>query len=382
MELSVNVGLLGCGTVGAMVAERLVAERQTIERRSGVRYKLKAIAVADPSKRRSRSLDGTAIGGDARAIVADPEIDVVVELIGGTAEAAELVERALERGCHVITANEELLATQGPRLQAIAAARGVSLRFEAAVAAAIPIANILEDSLAGDRVEAVAGVLSGSATFILSEMERGAGYVDALAQAQNLGFARKDPANDVNGLDAAHKLALLSRLAFGTTVTSPRIRRTGVAEISQRDVARAKMLGLRLRLVAAAVHTGDGVQAEVGPVLLPETHDFARTDGPENAIRIESRDNGALLLRGEGCGGAAGASAVLGDFVATLRALDPGRSNGRNRRLEPIAAFDPSALFAGLARCADLPQYPMWNDRLIEMPVLPRALERQTINAR
>ena len=376
VNVTAGIGLLGCGTVGAAVADRLQRSRDLIGRRSGVGYELRGVAIRDTEKTRPRSLDAQLFTRDARAIVDDPQVNLIVECIGGTTDAAELIERALERGRHVVTANKDLIATQGPRLGALAAARGVTLRFEAAVAGAIPIVRTLTDALAGDRVTAVAGVLNGTTTAILSAMEAGKDYAAALAQAQRDGFAEADPISDVDGIDAAHKLALLVQLAFGLAVISPRIRRTGIATIAPRDIAAARMLGWRIRLLAAAVRTSAGAIAEVGPVLIPETHDFARTSGPENVVRVSARDAGVLMLRGTGAGGAATASAVLGDVVTVLRAIgqrpDLAR-RGRTAELDPAIAVAP--LFATLPRTSELPRYPLWNDAyLTDAPASPAPL--------
>lgn len=370
MKLTVGVALLGCGTVGAVVADRLQQARDEIERRSGVRYELRAVAIRDLQKPRPDSLDRRMLTRDARAIVDDTSVDLVVELIGGTTDAGELVERALERGRHVVTANKDLLATQGPRLHALAASRGTALRFEGAVGGAVPIVRTIEEALAGDEIRSVAGVVNGSCTAILSTMERGAGFAEALEAAQHLGYAEADPANDVEGIDAAHKLALIVQLAFGLAVISPRIRRGGIAAISQRDVARAAARGYRIRLVAAAVRTPDGVAAEVAPVLVASDHEFARTSGAENVVEIAARDAGRLVLRGNGAGGAPTCSAVLGDVVGAMRALGGHHSSavrGRLRSLEPAIAVEP--FFARLPFAPDLPHLRIWDDAILGDPV-------------
>ncbi len=367
MKLSVNIGLLGCGTVGTSVARRLVLERAAIERRSGVRYELRAIAVADASKRRAADLPAELFTTDATRVVDDPQIDLVIECVGGTGEASELVERALDRGRHVVTANKDLLATQGPRLHAIAASRGATLRFEAAVGGAIPIVRSLGDALAGDRVLALAGVLNGTCTSILSSMEAGAEYAAALAEAQRLGYAEADPSSDVEGTDAAHKLALLVQLAFGLAVLSPRIARHGIAHVTRRDVERARAQGLRIRLVAAAVATARGVRAEIAPLLVPAAHAFARTRGPENVAIVVARDAGTLELRGAGAGGPATASAVLGDVVAALRAIGERHDlahRGRATSLDP--ALEVTPLFDALERARERGAYARWDDALLE----------------
>jgi homoserine dehydrogenase len=354
--MTVGIGLLGCGTVGANVADRLQRERGAIERRSGVRYELRAIAIRDPEKERPGSLDRHLFTRNARSIVDDPHVDLVVELIGGTDAAAELVERALQRGRHVVSANKDLIGSQGPRLRALAASRGVALRFEAAVGGAIPVVRTLAEALAGDDVVAVTGVLNGTCTSVLSAMEGGAELREALAAAQRRGYAEADPAKDLDGTDAAHKLAVVAQVAFGLAVISPRIRRGGIAGVTQRDVARAQMLGFRIRLVAAAKRSESGILAEVAPVLIPRQHDFARTADAENVIAISARDADRILLRGPGAGGPATASAVLGDVVAILR----GASRERGATLAPALEIRP--WFERLDRLPELPSYPIWND--------------------
>ncbi|MGC1760119.1 MAG: homoserine dehydrogenase [Candidatus Cybelea sp.] len=324
--------------------------------------------------RDSRSAEEAA--GVARAIVDDPNVDLVVELIGGTTDAAELVERALDRGCHVVSANKDLLATQGPRLLSLAATRGVELRFEAAVGGAIPIVRTLHDALAGDEVLAVAGVLNGSCTSILSAMENGASFDEALARAKRLGYAEADPSNDVDGHDAAHKLALLAQLAFGLAVVSPRIPRSGIVPVTQRDVARARMLGLRIRLVAAMVLTARGIAAEVAPLLVPEEHEFGRTAGAENVVQIAARDAGRLVLRGPGAGGIATRSAVLGDVVSVLRGLRQRHGLAARARRSALApAIDVEPFFARLPSVAELPHFKVWDDAAtnVEAPALANA---------
>jgi homoserine dehydrogenase len=373
LELTIGVGVLGCGTVGAAVADRLARERSTIEARSGVRYHLRGVAIRDELKPRPASLASRLFTRNAQTVVDDAGVDLVIELMGGIGEAAELVERALERGRHVVTANKDLLATQGPRLAAIAALRGVSLRFEGAVAGAVPIARVLGESLAGDCVESVAGLLSGTCTFVLSAMEAGATYAQALAAAQAAGYAEADPAGDVSGLDAAHKLALLAQLAFGQAVITPRIRYAGIGEVSRDEVVAARRLGRRIRLVAAVARTRAGLSAEVAPVLVAEDHPFARTSGVENVVRIAARDAGTLELRGAGAGGAATACAILGDVVTALRAIAEGPEDSR-RRIRPALTpvLDVCPFLAGLARISELPQYPLWDDRILEAPAAQR----------
>jgi homoserine dehydrogenase len=323
MTTTVGIGLLGCGTVGAAVADVLKREHAFIEARTGIAYRLHAIAIRDCTKRRPESLERELFTTAARTVVDDPRVDVVVELIGGLDDAATLVERALRHGLPVVTANKDLLATQGPRLRALAAKAGAALRYDAAVGGAIPVLRVLEEALAGDEILSVSGVINGTCTAILSAMEAGSSFDEALADAQRLGYAEADASSDVEGTDAAHKLAIIAQTAFGVPLLSPHIRAKGIAGIAQHDVARARSQGMRIRLVARAQRTAEGVRADVAPILLPEEHDFARTTGVENVVQIEARRAGSLTLRGDGAGGSATASSVLGDIVGVLRSIAP-----------------------------------------------------------
>jgi len=363
MKRTVGIALLGCGTVGASVAERLLAGDAMLFDRTGMHYELHGIAVRAAGKVRPASVPAQLFTLDAARLVDDPDVDVVIECIGGADAGADVVERALARGKHVVTANKDLIATQGPRLHALAASRGVALRYEAAACGAIPVVRALGESLAGDEVLAIAGVMNGTCTAILSMMEEGCGYEDALAEAQRLGYAEADPTSDVEGYDAAHKLALLLQLGFREAVVSPRIARTGIAGVAKRDIAHARMRGYRIRLVAAAARDRDGTFAEVAPVLVPESHPFARTRGPENVVRVVARDAGPMLMSGLGAGGAATASAVMGDVVATLRSIAEQQNFGLRARLDAFAApGEIRPFFDRFARDTDLPAYPLWQD--------------------
>jgi homoserine dehydrogenase len=260
-------------------------------------------------------------------------------------------------------------------LQALADIRGVSIRYEAAACGAIPIVRTFGDALAGDHIVAFGGVLNGTCTAILSAIEAGATYDEALADAQARGYAEADPSSDVDGADAAHKLALLVQLAFRLAVISPRIRRTGITEITKRDVAHAQMLGYRLRLVAAARRGDRGAFAEVAPLLVPADHPFAKATGPENVVRVVARDAGPLELHGLGAGGAATASAVLGDVVSSLRIIGERHDlthRVRAQSLEP--AIDVAPLFAALPRHPELPRYAVWDDSILEAPASQETL--------
>jgi homoserine dehydrogenase len=270
------------------------------------------------SKPRPAALDPALLSVDALGVVERDDIRLVIECIGGTGAARVLVERALERGKHVVTANKDLLATEGPRLTLLAAQRGATLHYEAAVGGAIPIVRALADSLAGEDVLEVGGVLNGTTNFILSEMTRGASYDGALAEAQRLGYAEADPTSDVEGIDAAHKLAILAQLAFHRAVTSPLIARRGISSVGRDDVSLGKRLGWRVKLIACARLRGR-LEASVSPAFVPLGHPFADPVGANNCIRVIGRASGTLTFAGSGAGRDPTASAVIGDVIAALR---------------------------------------------------------------
>ena len=337
MESTVGIALLGCGTVGGGVAVALEQRKAHIERRSGAAYEVLGIA------NRSR---------DPLSLIDDPRVDLVVECIGGTEIALECIERALESRKHVVTANKDAIATQGPRLRALAAAKGVTLRYEASVASAVPIISTLDHALAGDDVFEIGGVLNGTCNFILGKMREGNSFSESLAQAQVAGYAEADPRNDVEGIDAAHKLAILIQHAFGQPIISPRIPQRGIAGVTSGAVRRARQHGYELKLVAYARKTSGGISAEVGPVLVPFTHPFAKVGGVDNVVKAVGKFSGPLYFSGAGAGRDAAASAVLGDVIGALRAI--AERHGVRRltnapyATQPIAsAFEDLPAFAG-----------------------------------
>jgi homoserine dehydrogenase len=343
MESTVGIALLGCGTVGGGVAELLAQRRAHIERRSGVSYEIVGVA------NRSR---------DPIALVDDPRVDIVIEAIGGTGIALECIERALDHRKHVVTANKDVIATQGPRLRALAAARGVTLRYEASVASAVPIISTLDHALAGDEILEIGGVLNGTCNFILGMMRDGNSFSEALAQAQEAGYAEADPRNDVQGIDAAHKLAILIQHAFGLPVITPHVRHRGIAGVTSAAVRRARQHGYELKLVAYArrvvrqAQQDEFIVAEVGPVLVPFTHPFARVNGVDNIIRVIGASAGQLLFSGAGAGREAASSAVLGDIVDALRSIAErhgARAVDATVQTAPAvqSAFDRFPAFAG-----------------------------------
>ena len=306
-----RVGLLGCGTVGSGVARRLIASHPGL---------IEAIAVRDP--RKPRDVAWSEFGGDPFEVVDDPQVRVVVDCIGGLGLARELVLRAIARGKDVVTANKDLIATEGPWLAAFAARTGASLRYEGAVGGAIPIVRALAGALADEDVLEIGGVLNGTTNFVLDAMESGADYAEALAEAQRLGFAEHDPRSDIDGHDAAHKLAILAGLAFRRPSVSAVLARRGIGGISREDVRAGAERGLRLKLVAVARRAGDAIEAGVTPAFVPDDHPFARPRGAENVVRVLGRGCGPLVFSGFGAGGDATASAVVADVLAALGARE------------------------------------------------------------
>ncbi|HEY5258215.1 MAG TPA: homoserine dehydrogenase [Candidatus Baltobacteraceae bacterium] len=362
MRSVVGIGLLGCGTVGGGVALCLIRDAAEIEARTGVAFDLRRIAVRDLHKARAALLDGVSFTDRGSEVVEDPEIDLVIECIGGTTVASEAIEEALDRGKHVVTANKDAIATQGPRLSALAAARSAALYYEAAACGAIPIVRALSESLAADHILAIAGVVNGTCTAVLSAMEEGAEYAEAVAEARRLGYAEADPSSDLGGADAAHKLALLLQLGFRSAVVSPRIPRVGIEAIGKRDITRAKMCGYRIRLIAAAARAGREILAQVSPMLVVQDHPFAQARGPQNVICVVARDAGTILMTGAGAGADATASAVMGDVACVLRAVAQRHdlSRGAPRGLAaPEAVIDFGERFA---QHPELPHLRIWDD--------------------
>jgi homoserine dehydrogenase len=304
-----GIGLLGCGVVGTAVARRLLAAHPG---------RLHAVAVRDPSK--ARAVAWEAWGADPFAVVDDPAVGVVVECIGGMRLARELVLRAIAHGKDVVTANKSLIAAEGPWLRAFAARTGATLHYEAAVGGAIPILRALETSLCTESILEAGGVLNGTTNFVLSRMEAGESYAQALAEAQRRGFAEADPASDVEGIDAAQKLAILATHAFRRPVPPASIARRGISAIEPADVALAAQRGWRLKLIALARWSGEALEASVTPAYVPRGHAFARPDDAQNVVRLIGADAGPLEFFGLGAGGAATASSVVGDIVAASEA--------------------------------------------------------------
>jgi len=315
--MTVRVGVLGAGTVGGALINRLLADRVAIRLKSGVDLEVRRVAVRDLAKQRSFDLKADRMTDIAMSVVTDPSIDVVVEVIGGLDPAGDLVLAALRSGKPVVTANKELIATRGQQIAEAARRAGVSVMYEAAVGGGIPVIRPLAESLAGEDIDVVSGIVNGTTNYILTAMAKeGRSYDDALEEAQRLGYAEADPGDDVSGRDAAFKTAILASLAFGERVAPWEVECEGIEAVSSEDVAAATERGEVIKLIGSAERGADGrLEARVKPVSLPSEHPLAGVNGVTNAIFIEGPSVGRLLFTGPGAGGQATASAMLGDLI-------------------------------------------------------------------
>jgi homoserine dehydrogenase len=336
---SIGIALLGAGVVGSQVVRLLTDHADDLAARVGAPLNLVGVAVRRPH--RHPDIPPDLLTTDAQALVADPAVDIVVEVIGGIEPARGLLLSALRRGARVVTANKALLAEDGPTLYGAADAAGTDLYFEAAVAGAIPLIRPIRESLAGDRISRIMGIVNGTTNYILSAMtSTGESYEYALAEATRLGYAEADPTSDVDGFDAAAKAAILASIGFDTRVGAGDVHREGIADVSSADIAAAAQIRCVVKLLAICerVGTSDGqaVSVRVHPVMLPSSHPLAGVDGAYNAVYVEAQAAGRLMFYGPGAGGAPTASAVMGDVVAAARNLVAG---GRGPRESAFAGL-------------------------------------------
>ena len=321
----VRVGLLGCGTVGGALARIIDADADRIAARTGVRLEIAGIAVRNLSADRDVSLPEEVFTREPQALVGSPDVDIIVETIGGIEPARQLVIDSLKSGKPVITANKELVANVGQELFEAASAGGVDLFFEAAVAGGIPLIRALRDSLAGERINRVMGIVNGTTNFILTKMtEEGAEYSNVLAEAQSLGFAEADPTADVEGGDAAAKAAILATIAFGAKVVAGDVYQEGISQVSKADIAAASHMGHVIKLLAIAESDGREVAVRVHPTMVPQNHPLASVRESFHAVFLEGAEVGDLMLYGRGAGGGPTASAMLGDLISAARNLQQG----------------------------------------------------------
>jgi len=314
----VRIGLLGCGVVGQAVVRTLIGGGTTIERASGHRLEVGPVLVRDPAKERA-GVDPSLITTDPARVLDDPSVSIVVEVMGGLDPALGYLRRALARGASVVTANKQLLSRHGPELLEAAQASGAELRFEASACAAIPVIKVLRESLLAAEITAVTGIVNGTTNFILSEMARGGlSYEDALAHAQQLGYAEADPTEDVGGADAAAKMAILASIAFHTRVHLDDVPYEGIDSLQAEDLEHAAELGFVVKLLGVARLLNGAVSVRVYPALVPRDHRLAAITGPDNAVLLESRATREIMLAGPGAGGDETASAVVADVLSIL----------------------------------------------------------------
>lgn len=334
----VKVGICGLGTVGGGTFNVLKRNAQEIARRAGRAIEVAQIAARSINPR--CQLENTPVTNDVFEVANNPEIDIVVELIGGYTLARDLVLKAIENGKHVVTANKALIAVHGNEIFTKAEEKGVIVAFEASVAGGIPIIKAIREGLAGNRINWVSGIINGTGNFILTEMtEKGRAFADVLKEAQALGYAEADPTFDVEGIDAAHKLTILASIAFGIPLQFDKAYTEGITQLTSEDIRYAEALGYRIKHLGVAKHTGEGIELRVHPTLIPADQLIANVNGVMNAVMVNGDAVGSTLYYGAGAGMDATASAVVADLVDVVRAMT---SDPENR--VPHLAFQPSAL--------------------------------------
>ena len=348
----IQVGLLGIGTVGSGTFEVLKRNQEEIQRRAG--RPIQITMVADLDTARAHAIVGSAVKvvNDARQVIANPDIDIVVELIGGYGIAKQLVLEAIAAGKHVVTANKALLAVHGTEIFAAAHKKGVMVAFEAAVAGGIPIIKALREGLSANRIHWVAGIINGTTNFILSEMrDKGLAFGDVLKQAQALGYAEADPTFDIEGVDAAHKATIMAAIAFGVPVQFDKAYIEGITKLEAQDIRYAEQLGYRIKLLGISKRTADGIELRVHPCLVPAKRLIANVEGAMNAVMVQADAVGTTLYYGKGAGSEPTASAVIADLVdvTRLHTADP-----LNR--VPHLAFQPETFDQAMS---NLPVMPM-----------------------
>jgi len=337
---SINVGLLGIGTVGGGTFNVLTRNQEEITRRAGRPIRIVRVADRDIARAKELTQSKVDVTDDASAVVSDANVDIVVELIGGTTLAKELVLKAIANGKHVVTANKALIALYGNEIFAAAQKKGVIVAFEAAVAGGIPIIKAVREGLSANRIEWIAGIINGTTNFILTEMrEKGMAFNDALKEAQRLGYAEADPTFDVEGIDAAHKLMILAGIAFGIPMQFDKVYIEGITKLAREDIRYAEELGYRVKLLGITKRTGAGVELRVHPTLIPEKRLIANVNAAMNAVLVKGDAVGPTLYYGPGAGAEPTASSVVADLVDVTRmhTTDP------HQRV-PHLAFQPDQL--------------------------------------
>jgi homoserine dehydrogenase len=356
-SVDVGIGLLGYGTVGSSVNRMLVESADEIERATGHRLRVVRALVRDPAKERSFPAGDGVLTSDFAALRDDPDVQVVAEVMGGVSPAGDYVRELLRAGKPVVSANKQLIARDGAELFAIASDGGVQLRFEASVCAAIPVVKVLRESLVVSNVHRVLGIVNGTTNFMLSRMERGGSYADALAEAQALGYAEADPTDDVSGADAAAKMAILATVAFGSRVRFEDVERRGIEELEPAHVSAAAQLGMVIRLIGIATLADGAVDVRVQPALVERSHPLAAVDGAFNAVMLQGDAIREITLEGPGAGGTETASAVVADLVSVVGTSGTGflQNDACWRELERLPPSEWSSPFYVHLEVSDRP---------------------------
>jgi homoserine dehydrogenase len=326
----INIGIIGFGTVGTGTAKILIENRKLLKDRTGVDINLKKIADLDIKRDRGIKLPKGVLTTDADSVIKDPDIHIIVELIGGTTIAKEIMLKAIKNGKHVVTANKALLATHGKEIFRAAEKAGVKVGFEASVAGGIPIIKIISEGLVANRIKSIYGIINGTTNYILSKMsDENAGFSEVLKEAQKLGYAEADPTYDIEGIDSAHKLAILASLAYGTQFSLKDVYREGISWISAMDIEFARELGYKLKLLAIAKETNGKIELRVHPTMVPEDFLISKVDGVFNAVYVEGDAVGSTLYYGRGAGDMPTGSAVVSD-IADISCNIVNKTIGRN----------------------------------------------------
>ncbi|MGH2698889.1 MAG: homoserine dehydrogenase [Actinomycetota bacterium] len=343
MNEAIRVGFLGCGVVGGAAARIITEHAQALEERSGARIEIKSVAVRSLTKDRALSLPGESFTTDPFEVVSDPSVHIVVEAMGGIEPALDLILAAIKNGKHVVTANKELMSTMGRDVVEAAEVAGVDVLFEAAVGGGIPILRPIKESLAGDRIHRVMGIINGTTNYVLTRMsERGEGFAEALASAEALGYTELDPSADIEGFDAAQKTAILSSIAFNALVVAGDVQREGIARVSAADISAAHELGYEIKLLSVSEVADGAIAARVHPAMIPRTHPLASVRDVFNAIFVEGEESGELMFFGRGAGGGPTGSAIVGDVVEVARHIVSGGTaiGWTHRERARITPFD------------------------------------------
>jgi homoserine dehydrogenase len=342
MKKAVGIGLLGLGTVGGGVAEVLATRADSLAEQAGLPLILKKVLVRHVNKRRSAKVSPNLLTSHPEEVLSHPEVDIVIELMGGEHPAKEYIERAINNGKHIVTANKEVMAKHGYELFSVAEKHNADLRYEASVGSGIPLISSFQQDLAANRISAIQAILNGTTNYVLTRMaQEGLDFASTLKQAQELGYAEADPANDIEGIDAAYKLVILSNLAFQAKFGPRDVYHEGISTIAARDFLYAKEFGYAIKLLAIAKRDDDKVEMRVHPVFIPRDSQLAKVDGVYNAVEVETDLAGKLVFYGEGAGALRASSAVMADVLAIARNIYRGVNNVPELRLNERVTVKP-----------------------------------------